>query len=50
MGSALLMAYKNLFEIILMVKHGIKHGHNAATGITEHGVYTLVNECLHECF
>ena len=50
MGGTLLVAHKYLLEIILMVIHGIKHGHDAAAGVAEYGVYALVDECLHECF
>ena len=49
-GGTLLVAHKYLLEIILMVIHGIKHGHDAAAGIAKYGVYALVDECLHECF
>ena len=50
MCCTLLVAYKYLLEIILMVKHGIKHGHNTATGVTEHGIHPFMYERLHESF
>jgi hypothetical protein len=50
MGCTLFVAYEHLLEIILMVKHGIKHGHDTATGVTEHGIHPFVYERLHESF
>ena len=44
------MAHEYLLEIILVVKHGVKHGHNAAAGVSEYGVYPFVDKRLHESF
>jgi hypothetical protein len=50
MRSTLFVTHKHLFEIILMVKHGIKHGHDTTTRVTKHGIYPFVYERLHESF
>jgi hypothetical protein len=50
MRSTLLVTHKYLLEIVLMVEHSIKHGHDTATRITEYGINPLVYECLHKSF
>jgi hypothetical protein len=49
-GGTLLVTHEYLLEIFLMVIHGVKHGHDATSGITEYGVYPFVYERLHESF
>jgi hypothetical protein len=50
MSGTLLVAYEYLLEVILMVKHGVKHGHDATARVAEHCVDSLVDKCSHESF
>jgi hypothetical protein len=49
-GGTLFVAHEHLLEIILMIIHGIKYGHDATARIAKHGIYALVDKSLHECF
>ena len=40
----LLVTHKDLLEIVLVIEHGIKHGHDASSGIAEHCLHSLVNQ------